>query len=90
MHLSTGNCAQTVRPRFRRECEQLAYRFGELMFTSSDAVRGCGNGRVDNPKVANGSIGYPVSVRTATHKNFRYFLCFVSIIPEERYLGLGN
>jgi hypothetical protein len=90
MHLSTGNSAQTLKPRFRRECGQLAHRIFELMFTSSEGVRGCGNGRVDNPKVANGLIGYHVSVPTVTHKNVRCFLCFVSVIPERRFLGLGN
>ena len=89
MHLSTGSSAQTLKPRFRRECGQLAHRICELIFTSSDGVHGCGNGRVDNPKVANGSIGYPVSVLTVTHKNVRCFLCFVSLIPDGRFLGLG-
>jgi len=90
MHLSTGNSAKTVRPRFRRECGQLAHRICELLFTSSDGVHDCGNGRVDNPKVANGSIGYPISVPTVTHKNVTRCLCFVSVIPEGRLLGLEN
>jgi hypothetical protein len=90
MPLSTDNSAKTVRPRFRRECGQLGHRICELMFTSSDGVHGCGNGPVDNPKVANDSIGYPVSVPTVTHKNVTCCLCVVSVIPEGRLLGLEN
>jgi hypothetical protein len=90
MHLITGNSAKTVKLRFRRECGQLAHPICEVMFTSSDGVHGCGNGRVDNPKVASGSIGYPVSVPTVTHKNVTRCLCLVSVIPEGGLLGLEN